>query len=177
MSRKVNEKVSTGEIYGVMPYVAPEVLSGDKPFTKAADVYGFGMIMAEMSTGQRPFDGREFNLKLAVEICSDKLRPKFADETPECYIELAKKCMNSDSQKRPSAMDVYKTMNKWIDIIASLDNNEIKTHFLDADKVIKSLPISKHPDEMYTSKLICTRSISKAIKGIYFQLIKMNCAK
>ena len=39
--------------------------------------------------------------------------------------------------------------------------------FLEADKVIKSLPISKHPDEMYTSKIISTKLISKTIKGIY----------
>ena len=32
------------KIYGVMPYVAPEVLRG-KPYTQAADIYSFGIIM------------------------------------------------------------------------------------------------------------------------------------
>src|SRR5437764_1720969 len=32
------------KIYGVMPYVAPEVLRG-KPYTQVADIYSFGMIM------------------------------------------------------------------------------------------------------------------------------------
>ncbi|RIB07501.1 hypothetical protein C2G38_2214237 [Gigaspora rosea] len=42
LSRKVDEKVSAGEIYRVMPYVASEILLGDKPFTEKADIYGFG---------------------------------------------------------------------------------------------------------------------------------------
>src|SRR5688572_7732951 len=32
------------KIYGVMPYVAPEVLRG-RPYTQAADIYSFGMVM------------------------------------------------------------------------------------------------------------------------------------
>jgi serine/threonine protein kinase len=32
------------KIYGVMPYVAPEVLRGSI-YTQAADIYSFGMIM------------------------------------------------------------------------------------------------------------------------------------
>ncbi|RIB20437.1 kinase-like domain-containing protein, partial [Gigaspora rosea] len=43
-------------LYGVMPYIAPEVLNGQK-FTIVADIYGLGIIMWEISTGQRPFDG------------------------------------------------------------------------------------------------------------------------
>ncbi|RIB03219.1 kinase-like domain-containing protein, partial [Gigaspora rosea] len=42
------------EIFGVMPYVAPEVLQGEN-YTPAADIYGLGIIMAQMSSGQRPF--------------------------------------------------------------------------------------------------------------------------
>src|SRR6185437_5575994 len=48
-SSSVNQKK---EINGIMPYVAPEVLL-DKPFTQAADIYGFGVIMSEISTGKR----------------------------------------------------------------------------------------------------------------------------
>ena len=108
-----------------MPYVAPEVLEENRQFTQAADIYGFGIILAEMSTGQKPFDGREFNLKLAVEICKGS-RPKFAAGTPKCYIKLAKKCMNSDPYVRPSTWDVYKIIGNWLEKIASSGDNEIK---------------------------------------------------
>ncbi|RIB11776.1 kinase-like domain-containing protein [Gigaspora rosea] len=97
LSKNVFENDSEGCIYGVIPYVAPEVLSGQK-FTKEADIYGFGVIMSEMSTGQRPFDGYRFNEELAVKICIG-LRPEFAPGTPECYIKLANQCMDSDPKK------------------------------------------------------------------------------
>ena len=105
-----------------MPYVAPEVLSGEQQFTQEADIYRFGIIITEMSNGQRPFDGYKFDIKLAVQICNG-LQPVFAFGTPKCYTELAEKCMNSDPQKRPSAMDIWETIDDWLYMIASLNNN------------------------------------------------------
>ncbi|RIB00422.1 kinase-like domain-containing protein [Gigaspora rosea] len=138
LSRKNNESVLEGAIYGVMPYVAPEVLSAEQQFTQVADIYG-------------PFDGQKFDIELAVKICEGS-RPEFALGTPKCYIELVEKCMDSDPKERPNAYYIRKTIDRWLNKIDSSDDNEIKRQFLDADKVIKSLPIPKHPDEMYTSK-------------------------
>ncbi|RIB07424.1 kinase-like domain-containing protein [Gigaspora rosea] len=170
LRKKTDEKVLEGDIYGVMPYVAPEVLLGEQQFTQAADIYGLGVIMTEITTGQRPFDGRKFDAKLGADICGKGLRPEFAPGTPKCYIEFANECMNSGSQRRPSTFDVYYTINSWLNKIANSDNNsddnEIKKQFLEANKVTKSLPISKHPDEIYTSKIISTKSISKVIKNL-----------
>ena len=39
-------------VYGVIPYMAPEVLRG-KPYTAASDIYSFAMIMWELSSGDR----------------------------------------------------------------------------------------------------------------------------
>ncbi|RIB27714.1 kinase-like domain-containing protein [Gigaspora rosea] len=166
LSRKKEENILEGDIYGVMPYVAPEVLSGEQKFTQAADIYGFGVIMVEMTSGQRPFDGCKFDTKLATKICKKGLRPECAPGTPQCYIELAKKCMHSEPQKRPRAVDISITIRDWLMNITSSNDNEIKKHFLDADKAINLLPISKNSDEMYTSKIISTKLISKAIKEL-----------
>src|SRR5256714_12598476 len=50
----INEKENPNEIFGVIPYLAPEVLS-KKPYTKESDIYSFGMIMWEYTTGRKPF--------------------------------------------------------------------------------------------------------------------------
>jgi serine/threonine protein kinase len=42
------------EIYGVLPYVAPEVLKA-KEYTQESDVYGFGIIAYEVCTGLPPY--------------------------------------------------------------------------------------------------------------------------
>ncbi|RIB25097.1 kinase-like domain-containing protein [Gigaspora rosea] len=135
-----------------MPYIAPEVLSG-RPFTKAADIYAFGIIMSEMSTEQRPFDGYQFNIKLALSICNG-IRPELALGTPECFIKLAKKCMDPIPEKRPLAVEVVEMLQSWIESAEGLDDDEIKEQFLDADESIKTLPTlsPSHPDHMYTSK-------------------------
>ncbi|RIB24351.1 kinase-like domain-containing protein [Gigaspora rosea] len=155
-----NSDENTSIVYGVMPYIAPEVLRGGK-FTKAADIYSFGVIMSEMSTGQRPFDGYEFGTELSVKICNG-LRPEFVNGTPDCYIELANQCLNSDPEKRPNAQEVYNKLSTWNNIMKCSDNvNEIKKQFLSADKFIEKLPIieRKHQDSMYTSKIINTSQI------------------
>jgi len=45
LCRQANLKANTDDsVFGVLPYIAPEVLKG-KSCTKAADIYSFGIIM------------------------------------------------------------------------------------------------------------------------------------
>ena len=73
------------KLYGVLPYMAPEILRGNFP-TKASDIYSFGIIMWFLSAGIRPWYDRPHDSKLVSEICSG-LRPKIIDGTPNVYIQ------------------------------------------------------------------------------------------
>jgi len=44
LSKPADKPNKTNEVYGVLPYIAPEILLGN-PYTKAADIYSFGIIM------------------------------------------------------------------------------------------------------------------------------------
>src|ERR1043166_8416541 len=55
-------------VYGVLPFVAPEVLRG-QPYTPASDIYSFSIIMWEFISGIFPFDDREHGIQLALSIC------------------------------------------------------------------------------------------------------------
>ncbi|RIB07361.1 kinase-like domain-containing protein [Gigaspora rosea] len=147
---KTDESSSVGNIYGVLPYVAPEVLLGKSRYTQATDIYGFGVIMSDMSTGQMPFDGQSYDTRLAYNICCRGLQLEFAPETPKCYLELAKKCMDRDPQKRPEAYQIYETISNWLDEIASSDDNEIKKQFLNAPIPVK--PVKKEDSSRYSSR-------------------------
>ncbi|CAG8529826.1 1044_t:CDS:2 [Acaulospora morrowiae] len=161
LSRKESESDSEDHIYGVMPYVAPEILSGQQ-YAKSADIYSLGVMMAEISTGNRPFDGLQFDTSLALDIIKG-LRPEFAPGTPDCYVELAKKCMDSNPEKRPTADVVHSTIYRWWH---DMDQEKCETtqKFKAADQMIQKLPIisQKHESFMYTSKAINTREIKKA---------------
>src|SRR6266511_2533926 len=56
----INKKDNPNKIYGVVPYLAPEVLL-KKPYTKESDIYSFGMIMWEHTTGKKTFYNRSHN--------------------------------------------------------------------------------------------------------------------
>ncbi|CAG8749811.1 14312_t:CDS:1, partial [Racocetra fulgida] len=57
----------TKEIYGVIPYIAPEIFIREK-YTTVSDIYSFGMIMWEMTTGQKPFYDRNHDEYLILDI-------------------------------------------------------------------------------------------------------------
>ncbi|RHZ78838.1 hypothetical protein Glove_155g101 [Diversispora epigaea] len=62
-------------IFGVLPYIAPEVLNGDEEYTKAADAHSFGIIAYEIVTGFPPYPDMPHDKDLAMKICNG-LRPK-----------------------------------------------------------------------------------------------------
>ncbi|CAI2176920.1 18791_t:CDS:1, partial [Funneliformis geosporum] len=78
------------EIYGVLPFVAPEVLRG-QPYTLASDIYSFSIIMWEFIYGISPFDNEAHDFQLSLDICKRK-RPIIIKNIPQCYINLMKKC-------------------------------------------------------------------------------------
>src|SRR6516162_3750776 len=55
------------QIYGVLPYVAPEVLRG-KEYTQASDIYGLGIIAYELCTGYPPYHDIVHDGSLAIRI-------------------------------------------------------------------------------------------------------------
>ncbi|RGB21647.1 kinase-like domain-containing protein, partial [Rhizophagus diaphanus] len=84
---------------------APEVLRG-KPYTQAADVYSFGMVMYYIATGRQPFVNCAHDNILALNICNG-IRPEINEqEAPKFYIDLMKNCWDPDPNKRPSAIEI-----------------------------------------------------------------------
>src|SRR3989337_338164 len=108
------------DIYGVLPFVAPEVLRG-KPYTLASDIYSFSMIMWEFTSGISPFNDRAHDFQLAISICKGE-RPEIVENTPQCYTNLMKRCWNKDSLKRPNASEIQNVIDDWISIIADKKN-------------------------------------------------------
>ncbi|CAG8594338.1 2300_t:CDS:2 [Cetraspora pellucida] len=115
-SKLVNATSNRDVIYGIIPYVAPEVLRGE-PYTKQSDIYSLGMIIWEMTSGHKPFYDREHDTDLILAIL-DGLRPDFIDDTPKELVELIKKCWDNDVSKRPKASDIKFEINQ------TLKNNE-----------------------------------------------------
>ncbi|EXX73411.1 Cdc15p [Rhizophagus irregularis DAOM 197198w] len=99
-------------VYGVMPYIAPEVLENEK-YTYASDIYSFGIIMAEVSLGKPPYAEYPHDESLALAICNG-LRPGLSAGTPEPYCELFRRCTDTVPEKRPSSEEIVTTIRAWL---------------------------------------------------------------
>ncbi|CAB4488064.1 unnamed protein product [Rhizophagus irregularis] len=110
------------KIIGVLPFIAPEVLRGGE-FTKAADVYGFGMVMSEIICGNVPFADRDYDLHLAIDICNGE-RPPISEYTPDPYAALMKRCWDSIPTNRPTAQELYRQIGDWYAIICKFELND-----------------------------------------------------
>ncbi|RGB31029.1 kinase-like domain-containing protein, partial [Rhizophagus diaphanus] len=91
---------SNKKIYGVLPYVAPEVLRG-KGYTQASDIYGYGIIAYEICTGFPPYYDIDHDEFLAMKICKG-LRPKFNYKIPQLILDVINQCWDADPSKRPN---------------------------------------------------------------------------
>ncbi len=99
------------KVYGVLPFVASEVLEG-KPYTWASDIYSFSMIMWEFTSGIPPFDDVPHDLNLCLNVCRGE-RPEIIEDTPQCYVDLMKKCWDENPSKRPDASEIMEIVHNW----------------------------------------------------------------
>ena len=104
----VDEK-SSGKIYGIVSYVAPELLRGtsNAKNTKESDVYSVGMLMWEIFTGHPPFDDRAHHHHLIFDICENGLRPPILPEMPKDYAQMMQKCWDMGPSKRPTIRELW----------------------------------------------------------------------
>ncbi|GBC22470.2 kinase-like domain-containing protein [Rhizophagus irregularis DAOM 181602=DAOM 197198] len=144
------------DIYGVIPFMAPEVLRG-KSYTPASDIYSFSMIMWELTSGVPPFNNRAHDIQLSLSICKDGERPEIIENAPQCYVDLMKRCWNEDPLKRPSSKEVLEIINKWI-FRSNEVNDELKSNimeFINAPiRQYNNLVTQPHPKACYTSRLL-----------------------
>ncbi|RHZ85430.1 hypothetical protein Glove_66g84 [Diversispora epigaea] len=99
-------------IFGVLPYIAPEVLSGGEEYTKAADVYSYGIIAYELVTGFPPYPDVPHDNDLAMKICNG-LRPKITFHTQKFITRIIMRCWDARVTHRPTFKELYRELNKY----------------------------------------------------------------
>ena len=86
---------SAGMILGTAAYMSPEQARG-KVVDKRADIWAFGVVLYEMVTGRRLFEGEDVTETLALVI---KGEPKW-DGIPANVQRLLKSCLEKDPKRR-----------------------------------------------------------------------------
>ncbi|RIB07299.1 kinase-like domain-containing protein [Gigaspora rosea] len=101
LCKPVSQDLNSKEIFGVLPYIAPEVLYGEK-YTMKSDIYSFGIIMSEVFTRYPPYYDIPHDFSLATQICLGH-RPEIRCEVPQSLLDLMNKCLDAEPQNRPTA--------------------------------------------------------------------------
>ncbi|RHZ87136.1 hypothetical protein Glove_40g71 [Diversispora epigaea] len=156
-------------IFGVLPYIAPEVLSGEE-YTKAADVYSFGIIAYEMVTGFSPYPDISHDSDLAIKICNG-LRPKIPFHIPKLITRMIMRCWDARVTHRPTFEELKDELRKYFDdyykyledrknkdseIVIQIKKAEEFSANQESTNSTTTTPLNyqTHPQAIYTSRLL-----------------------
>ena len=94
---------------------------------------------------------------LCISVCKGE-RPRIIENTPQCYVDLMKRCWDKDPLNRPSALDVKNVIKKWIypsdDVSEELDNTMEFIKASNNPTIPKTINIKPHLEVYYTSRLL-----------------------
>jgi serine/threonine protein kinase len=152
LCRPVNKSLTEErEVYGVLPYIAPEILRNTHDYSEASDIYSFGIIMWEILHEKSPFYNVPHDTNLILNIC-DGIRPKIEKkEVPKWYISLMKICWDANPLKRRDIFEVRKIIaNKYLTEIHGCD----VALPCNVRRVKRLSQIPSHPEAIFTGRLL-----------------------
>ncbi|MEO7135855.1 MAG: protein kinase [Vicinamibacterales bacterium] len=88
-----------GVILGTAAYMPPEQARG-LPVDKRADIWAFGVMLFEMLSGRRPFDGPTLTDVLAAVITAEPDLTLLPAATPAPLLQLIVRCLQKDTRQR-----------------------------------------------------------------------------
>jgi len=92
-----------GVILGTAAYMAPEQARG-KPVDRRADIWAFGVVLYEMLTGRRAFDGEDVSLTLSQVLQREPDFDALPADLPQAVRRLLRRCFEKDPRRRLSAI-------------------------------------------------------------------------
>ena len=101
------EYTKIGVIVGTPAYMSPEQLEG-RIVDHRTDIFSLGIVMYEMATGQRPFQGRS-SAELAAAILRDAVRPvsELRPDLPDNLAQVIHRCLEKSANERfPSVREL-----------------------------------------------------------------------
>jgi serine/threonine protein kinase/tetratricopeptide (TPR) repeat protein len=106
-ARPTAMQTGAGVVMGTRPYMSPEQVQG-RPVDHRTDIFSLGVVLYEITTGRRPFQGHS-SAELFASILRDPV-PPVTDVRPDLPAELARvirRCLEKDPRHRiQTARDV-----------------------------------------------------------------------
>ena len=102
LSRAFCGQTQATETFGTLSHAPPELVGKGK-LSKGADVYAFGVMLVELTRGERAYQGLQQFQIMYAKLCTDtnSYRLTFPDGTPEPLVSLGRACMQREHKQRP----------------------------------------------------------------------------
>lgn len=88
-----------GMIIGTAAYMAPEQARG-RPVDRRADIWAFGVVLYEMLSGRRAFEGEDVSITLAGVLKEDVSWAALPADLPPAIRQLLRRCLEKDPKRR-----------------------------------------------------------------------------
>ena len=184
-------------------YLSPEIIE-NKEYTKASDVYAFGIIVYEIMMAKRAFDDFTGHIMKLYYLIANGERLKIDDTVPEPYRKLIERCWSQNKEERPSFQQIVNELQSDEFITEMVNENDYQSYIqyineyqstFDKDKKIikienffqnninKSFQKVSIPDYKFQMKVVendDNNSFSKSSKILplkFFKELNENCQK
>ncbi|RIB24792.1 kinase-like domain-containing protein [Gigaspora rosea] len=127
---------SNSIICGMPAYTEPNCFVNNKyKRDKKSDIYSFGVILWEISSGKPPYQDLSIFM-LGAHILEGN-REKPIKDTPPQYVNLYEQCWDKDPTVRPEIETIFKTLKQLISKEKSIQNNNL-TEYIDFNEGLSS---------------------------------------
>jgi serine/threonine protein kinase len=101
-----------GQMLGTPYYMSPEQFKGQSDVDGRSDIYSLGVILYELASGQRPYDGESLPaLVMAIAMASPVPLHKLRPDMPLAFCRLTERAMDADRERRhPSATELAREL-------------------------------------------------------------------
>ncbi|KAK8892736.1 hypothetical protein M9Y10_029977 [Tritrichomonas musculus] len=161
LSEKANKDffIEKNKVRGTPTHIAPEIWQSSK-YSKAGDVYSFGITVYEILTNEKPFKDSKCIYQLINEVVNLKKRPKYKYALPMCYRKLIEDCWAQNPEDRPT----------FDQILDQLKNNKsfVKFEIVDEDMFLEFVNKIDHiynPPELSKAKKKATSTSNTRVKS------------
>ena len=93
------QMTQAGVLLGTAAYMSPEQAAGEVA-DRRSDIWAFGLVLAEMLTGRRQFEGKSVSHVLAAVLKDEPDLGRLGEDVPPGVVELIERCLRKEAKQR-----------------------------------------------------------------------------